>query len=138
VSERALRRAAAAVAAVGLALAAYLTWVHYHPAALVCTKGGGCETVQQSHYATLVGIPVALLGLVLWATALALVVWDTETGWTLAAALAVSALGFALYLVVLQLAVIHAVCWWCMGNDVILVPAFAALVGIRLLRDAEG
>ncbi len=31
-----------------MAVAAYLTWVHYHPAALVCTAGGGCETVQQS------------------------------------------------------------------------------------------
>lgn len=123
-----------AVGTVGATLSAYLTWVHYHPAALICTRGGGCETVQRSHYATLLGAPIALLGLVLWIAVLGLAVWNSELGWTLAAALAVSALGFALYLVVLQLTVIRAVCWWCMANDVILVPALAGLVAFRLRR----
>jgi uncharacterized membrane protein len=62
-SDRSLRAAAALVALAGVAVAGYLTWVHYDEAALVCVAGGGCETVQHSSYAELGGIPVALLGL---------------------------------------------------------------------------
>ena len=136
-SDRTLRVAIAIVATVGIAVSAYLTWVHYHPGALVCTAGGGCETVQHSHYAVLLGIPIALYGLVAWITVLGLVSWNTEVAHALVAAIGVSALGFAAYLVILQLAVIHAVCIWCMANDVVLVPALAALAGFRLLRTSD-
>ena len=136
-SDRTLRLALAAVAVAGAAVSAYLTWVHYHPAALICTVGGGCESVQQSRYAVLLGVPVALFGLVAWVAVVALVAWDSELARTLVAAIAVSALGFAAYLVILQLTVIHAVCVWCMVNDVGLVPALAVLAGFRVLRPAE-
>lgn len=133
-SDRALRLGVAVVATAGLGVAAYLTWVHYHPGALVCAKGGGCETVQRSHYAVLLGLPVAVYGLAAWASALALVAWDTVTAQTLAAAVALVAAAFAVYLVILQLGVIDAVCVWCMANDVVLVPAFAVLATLRLRR----
>jgi uncharacterized membrane protein len=134
VTDRTLRYAVAAVAVVGAAVSSYLTYVHYHPAALVCTRGRGCETVQQSHYAVLLGVPIALLGVIVWIAVLALVAWDTELARSLVAAIAVSALGFAVYLVILQVSVIHAVCTWCMANDVALVPALALLACIRVLR----
>ncbi len=133
-SDRTLRLGVAAVAVAGAAVSAYLTWVHYHPGALVCTAGGGCETVQQSHYAILLGVPIAIYGLVAWIAVVALVAWDTELARALVAAIAVSALGFAAYLVILQVAVIHAICVWCMVNDVALVPGLAALAGLRVLR----
>ena len=76
----------------------YLTYVHYRPAALICTAGGGCETVQDSSYAELFGVPVALLGLLSYVAVLALVVWDSELARTLAAAIALSAVGFVVYL----------------------------------------
>jgi len=133
-TDRALRRAEAAVALAGVGVSAYLTWVHYHPAALICTRGGGCETVQQSHYATLLGAPVAVLGLVTWTAMLALVLWDTAEARLVVAALALGSLAFAAYLVVVQLAVIHAVCVWCMVNDVGLVPALTALAVARTVR----
>ena len=133
-SDRALRLGVALVAVAGIGVSAYLTWVHYHPAALVCTAGGGCETVQHSHYAVLLGVPVATWGLVAWTAVLALVLWDTPDAQTGVAAIAVAAVAFAVYLVVLQLAVIHAVCVWCMVNDLGLTPALATLAGIRLHR----
>ena len=133
-SDRTLRLGVAAVAVAGVAVSAYLTWVHYHPGALVCTSDGGCETVQQSHYAVLLDLPVALYGLVAWVAVLGLVAWDSGLARALVAAIAVSALGFAAYLVILQLTVIHAVCVWCMVNDVALVPAFALLAGLRIWR----
>ena len=95
-SDRALRAVVALVALAGVAVAGYLTYVHYQPDALICTSGGGCETVQESSYAELAGIPVALLGLLGYVAVLLLVAWDSELAWTLAAAIALTAAGHAL------------------------------------------
>jgi uncharacterized membrane protein len=134
VSDRALRLAVATVAVAGLAVASYLTYVHYRPAALVCTGGGGCETVQESDYATLVGVPVALLGALAYAAVLGLTAVDTQLTRTLTAVIALAALGFAVYLVALQAFVIDAWCMWCLANDLLLVPLLAVLSVVRIRR----
>ncbi len=131
-SDRLLRIALLLVSAAGIGVATYLTYVHYQPAALICTSSGGCETVQESKYAVLAGIPVAVLGLAAWTTALVLTVWNSELARTLTAALALAGLAFAAYLVVLQLFVIDAICVWCMANDIVLAPLFALLALLRL------
>ena len=136
-SDRALRIAIAVVAVVGVAVAGYLTYVHYQPDALICTSHGGCETVQKSSYAELAGIPVALLGLLAWSAVLVLVAWDSELARTLVAAVALGAAGFAIYLVTLQAFVIDAWCIWCMVNDLVLVPLLAILAIWRTLRTPE-
>jgi len=125
VSDRALRAAVALVALAGVAVAGYLTYVHYQPDALICTSGGGCETVQDSSYAELAGIPVALLGLLGYVAVLVLVAWDSELARTLSAAIALVAAGFAVYLIVLQAFVIDAWCIWCLVNDLVIVPLLA-------------
>jgi uncharacterized membrane protein len=131
-SDRTLRSAAGVVALAGIGIAAYLTWVHYDEGALVCVAGGGCETVQQSSYAEIAGLPVALLGLVSYAIVLGLIVWDTPYARLGAATLAFFGLAFSLYLLVLQLFVIDAVCVWCLANDVLIAPALAVLTALRL------
>jgi uncharacterized membrane protein len=131
-SDRALRIAAAGVALAGLAVAGYLTWAHYGDTAVVCPVGGGCETVQESSYAEIAGVPVALLGVLAYAAVLGLIAWDSPTARLGAAALALTGLLFSAYLLVLQLFVIEALCGWCVVNDVVLAPALAVLTGLRL------
>ena len=133
-SDRALRLGVALVAAAGVAVAGYLTYVHYRPAALICTGGGGCEAVQESSYAEIAGIPVALLGLLAYIAVLGLVAWDSELARTLAATIALSAVGFAVYLVVVQAFVIEEWCVWCLVNDLVVVPLLAVLTVWRVLR----
>jgi uncharacterized membrane protein len=132
VSDRSLRLAAGLVALAGLAVAGYLTWAHFDDAALVCVAGGGCETVQESEYAEIAGIPVAMLGLGAYASLLALVVFDGPNARLAAAMLALVGLVFSGYLLALQLFVIDAVCAWCLANDVVIAPALAVLTGLRL------
>jgi uncharacterized membrane protein len=132
VSDRVLRIALLVVSTAGVAVSAYLTYVHFQPAALICTGSGGCEKVQDSSYAVLAGIPVAVLGLGAWVAALVLTIWNSELARTLTAALAVGSLAFVAYLVILQLFVIDAICAWCMVNDLLLVPALAVLALLRL------
>lgn len=131
-SDRILRIGVAAVALAGMAIAGYLTYVHYRPDALICTGGGGCETVQESSYAELAGVPIALLGVVAYASVLALAAWDAPAARTFAAAIALTAVGFAVYLVVLQAFVIDAWCVWCLVNDLVVVPLLALLTAWRL------
>jgi len=99
---------------------------------VLCVAGGGCETVQESEYAKIAGIPVAVVGLGAYATILGLVLWDSVGARLAAASLAFLGLLFSLYLLALQLFVIEAVCIWCMANDLVIAPALAVLTALRL------
>lgn len=136
-NDRVLRMAVLVVALAGTAVAGYLTYVHYQPDALICTAGGGCEKVQDSKYAVLVGIPVPVLGLAAYLTVIGLVIWDSELARALAAGLALGAVGFAIYLVSLQAFVINAWCVWCLVNDLVIVPLLAATTVWRVVRGPD-
>ena len=131
-SDRRLRKLAAGVAAAGVVVAGYLTWAHYGSGSVVCPVGGGCETVQESEYAEVAGVPVAVLGLVAYVVLLALIVWDAPVARLAAAMLALVGLLFSAYLLVVQAFVIEAFCIWCVANDVVIAPALAMLTALRL------
>ncbi len=137
-TDAALRRSVAVLAVAGLAIAGYLTWARYAHESVSCPiGGGGCETVQESSYAELAGIPVALLGLLLYATVLGLVAWDAPVARQAVAVMALAGTAFAVYLIVIQLAVIDAVCSWCLANDVVVALLAVAAVA-RLSSSAPG
>jgi uncharacterized membrane protein len=129
-NERTLRLTSAALAALGAGITGYLLYVRETGARLVCATGG-CETVQSSAYAEVLGVPVAALGLIgfvgLLVTALARGDW-ARLG---QATLALAAFTFSGYLLVVQLAVIDALCQWCLATDV-LTTGIAALALLRL------
>lgn len=134
-SSRNLQHAAGGLVLAGLAVAGYLTWAHYSGADVACVRGGGCETVQKSSYSEIAGIPVAVFGLLFYGTMLFLLGWDSEDARFAAAALAFVGIGFSAYLVVFQAFVIDAFCVWCLVNDVVIAPALALVVALRLRRE---
>jgi uncharacterized membrane protein len=137
VSDRAARVAIAALSLAGIGIAGYLSWARAAGESLACPiSGGGCETVQQSSYSELVGLPVAYLGLAAYVALLVLVLWDSEAARAAAAAVALSGAAFAVYLLVVQLVVIDAVCVWCLASDVT-IGLLAAVTTWRLLRPSE-
>ncbi|HXG75883.1 MAG TPA: vitamin K epoxide reductase family protein [Gaiellaceae bacterium] len=131
-TDRSLRASAAAIAIAGAAVAAYLTWSHFADTSVVCVVAEGCETVQESAYAELAGVPVALLGLVSYLAVLALVAWDVPLARLGAAALALVGLVFGLFLLAVQLFVIDALCTWCVVNDAAVGPLLALVTALRL------
>ena len=131
-SDRWLRLGVAVTALVGLAVASYLTWVHYDHDLLICTGSGGCETVQSSEYAEMAGIPIALIGAAAYVAVLALVAWDAPPARLAVTCIALIGLAFAVYLVILQAFVIDAWCIWCLVNDVIVLPLLTVLSAMRL------
>ncbi|HKR98306.1 MAG TPA: vitamin K epoxide reductase family protein [Candidatus Dormibacteraeota bacterium] len=132
-NERALRIAIAVFAVLGLAIAGYLTYIHYAELNPVCVGGGqACEKVQSSSASKLAGIPVAVLGLVGYAGILLSAGIRGEAGRLLGALLAISGLAFSLYLTYQELFVIHAVCQWCVASAVIMA-ILSVLTAMRVL-----
>jgi len=131
-SDRALRLAAAIAALAGIGVAGYLTWAHYADSAVVCVAGGSCEKVQESEYASIAGVPVAVLGLAAYTVILSLIAWDAPSARLSAATVALIGVLFSAYLLVLQLFVIDAICIWCLVNDALIAPALAVLTALRL------
>lgn len=119
-SDRALRRAALVLSALGIAIAGYLTAIHYADVDPVCNIAHGCKKVQTSEYAELAGIPVALLGLIGYVGILVAVVVDGEWGRMAAALMALVGFGFSAYLTYRELFTIEAICQWCVASQVLL------------------
>jgi uncharacterized membrane protein len=128
-----IRRAIALAALAGAGVAAYLTVVHYTHTSPICTTGG-CEKVQHSSYATLAGVPVALLGLLAYVAILATALVRGVAAALAGVVLALIGVAFSGYLLWAQLARIHAICQWCLANDAI-VTVVAVLCIARLLRE---
>jgi uncharacterized membrane protein len=124
-----VRRAIATVALIGLAISAYLTWVHYAGIEPVCTGISDCERVQTSSYAELVGIPVALLGVLGYAAVLVSLRGPVE----LTALLAYLAVAFSGYLTWAELFRIDAICQWCVASALASL-AIAVLATLNALR----
>ena len=107
------RGAAIGVAVLGLAIAAYLTVVHYAGAEPVCGIGHACATVQQSAYSRLAGVPVALLGLLAYATLIGALLWRARR---VAATVAFTGFGFSAWLTYVEIAELDAICPWCVAS----------------------
>jgi uncharacterized membrane protein len=124
-----------AFAAVGLAIALYLSADVITGTAPVCIAGGGCETVAQSQYSKWFGIPVAYFGIVFSVLLLGLIVgwWRTGDGRLLLAGYAQGLVGvvIVLYLRYLELFVIHAICAWCVAYGATIVFGWIALILVQ-------
>jgi uncharacterized membrane protein len=127
-----LRVASAAIATVGLGIAAYLTIVHYAGGSPVCAIAHGCATVQKSSYAEVAGVPVALLGLLGYVAILLSLLCDDELGRTVTAILTLAGFAFSAWLTYVEVARIDAICIWCVGSA-ICMTLLAILSGVRLI-----
>lgn len=137
-SERSLRIAVAALALVGAGIAGYLTYTRYAHVTIACTTGG-CETVQSSDYAEIVGIPVAVLGLAGYLGIFATTLFPGELARVAGAGLALGGLAFSVYLIFVQVFAIGAFCQWCLASDVVMaLLAAATLARLRGGQPAPG
>jgi uncharacterized membrane protein len=119
---------------VGLGIAIYLTYVHYSGIQPVCTAGNSCIKVQTSQWSKLVGIPVALIGLIGYVGIVAsLLAPDGEETQLATLGLTLVGFGFSAYLTYRELFSIHAICEWCASSAVILTLLLIGAVTRYLL-----
>ncbi len=108
-----------ALAIIGIIIEIYLTIVKYQSSLLVCPNTGviNCENVLTSPYSEILGIPVSILGIILFALAPIFVFKYGESGrflWSIAGA------GAVLYSLISQ-AIIGSVCIYCLTADTVII-----------------
>jgi uncharacterized membrane protein len=123
------------LAMAGMGVAAYLTYSHYANQPIACAGLHGCQAVENSEYSKLVGIPVAVLGMLFCAGLLALVVarlvrLPLTEEWASVAAFSMTLTGvaFAAYLTYIELFVVEDVCIWCASFATIITVAWLITV----------
>ncbi len=119
------------LALAGVGVSGYLTWTHLANQAIACGGSQECDIVQQSIYSEVMGIPVALLGLLAYVALLVLLflrgrlpeAWDAYIP---LAVFGISLIGvlYSAYLTYLEMYVIHAICRWCVSSAVIITAIF--------------
>lgn len=105
----------------GLGVATYLTITHFDThLTLACPKTStfNCETVTTSAQSHILGIPVAVLGLLYFVPMLVLclpVAWRTADRRIHLARLVLASIGVGtiIYLIIAELFLIKAICLWC-------------------------
>jgi len=131
------RMAAAVLALCGLLVSTYLLLYKLGViGSMVCGAANPCERVQASRYSMLLGVPVAAYGVGGYVVLLALALAGLQASQASRPAITrwlagLSALGvaFSLYLLYLELFVIHAVCRWCSVSGVLILAICAVSLG---------
>ena len=130
----------AALALAGIFISLYLTLYKLGVIGELSCTIGSCETVNTSKWSRFLGLPVAAWGLLFYLDVFAVALVGTLSRFenervisiVLVAETAVGVL-FSAWLTYLELAVIHAICIWCVTSAVIVAVIF--LVSVADLRE---
>jgi uncharacterized membrane protein len=127
-------------AALGLLDSLYLTWVKLSHHEAACLPGiGNCEVVNTSKYSAINGMPIAVLGAAAYLMILAVLYLESrnravhDNGPMIIFGLSLIGVLYSAYLTYLELAVIKAICPFCVVSAIAMILIFAANL-IRLIQ----
>ena len=132
----------AALALAGIFISLYLTLYKIGVIGELSCSIGSCETVNTSKWSTFLHLPVALWGLLFYLDVFVIALVGTiprfENEFILSALLVgEAAIGvlFSAWLTYLELAVIHAICIWCVTSaGVVVAILFVSIADFRQVR----
>ena len=133
-----LRRVMIVIAVIGIGVTTYLTIVHYDNLVVLCAAHGNpCAAVQHSIYSHILGIPVAVIGLVGYVCITAsLLAPDRDLTRLATLGMVLFGLVFSGYLTYREAFTLHEYCEWCLSSAGLVVLLFVASV-IRYVRGAS-
>ncbi len=124
-TEATLRRIIAFVATLGIGVATYITIADSGGGSPTCLAGGGgCETVANSSYSHLVGVNVAVFGIIGYVALLASAFFANDLARFGGFVVALGGFGFSVYLTYLEIFKIEAICQWCVASAVLMTILF--------------
>ena len=137
------RMIVAALALAGIFISLYLTLYKLNVIGELSCSLGSCETVNTSRWSMFLGLPVAAWGLLFYVDVFIIALLGTMPRFeyepvislVLVAQAAIGVL-FSAWLTYLELAVIHAICIWCVTSACIVVAIL--LVSVADLREVRG
>lgn len=124
----------------GMVLTAYLTFVALSGSdAAFCSGGSGCDIVQQSRWSTLLGVPIALWGFAVYAviTLSAAFMKPRLKRWKRLWYVSLAGLVVSLYLTIVGIVALGAVCLWCLASLATITALFLC-VALRRPESAPG
>lgn len=118
------------LAGVGVAITAYLTGVAWWGAGpLLCEPGSSCDVIQQSRWSTVLGLPLSLWGFLVYLV-LAFIAFRPMAPakrWTWLWRISVAGLAMSLYLTLVGIIALNAVCLWCLASLGVIASIFTVL-----------
>jgi uncharacterized membrane protein len=137
--EKWLYRASVVFTLIGLAVSIYMTVFKLTGNETMCIGNGGCSVVNDSPYAVIYGIPVAVFGVGGYLAILAVLIIEKKNNFlkenvTLVTfGLTLIGFLFTLYLIYLEIFVIKALCPFCLTSQIAMTILFILSV-IRLVQ----
>jgi uncharacterized membrane protein len=134
----------AALALAGIFISIYLTLYKLGVIGELSCTIGSCEAVNTSRWSVFLGLPVAVWGLLFYIDVFGVAMLGTLPRWenepvisiVLVAEAAIGVL-FSAWLTYLELAVIEAICIWCVASAIIVLAILlAAVADLREVRGA--
>jgi len=127
-------------AVIGLIISAYLTYSYMSGGhTTFCLSGSGCDVVKDSPYSKVFGISVPHLGLIGYLIIIAAVHYRSlgSLRYSIIYYFSLAGVAFSLYLTYLEIAVIHAVCSYCVLSAIFVLAIFIAVLFSRQFKDNE-
>jgi uncharacterized membrane protein len=116
------------LAVLGIFVAGYLTWSHYSGEPVYCGGSNSCELVNNSRFAFIGNFPVSLIGLTGYVIilALSLIPPKEDRQWPALLIFGGALIGVILqwYLFYIEVAVLRAICYWCVTSQTIITLIF--------------
>ena len=142
-SDLKLRLYSIVLSVVGLVDSLYLTVIKLTNEKGLCLQGvGDCWTVNISRYSEIAGIPIAILGAGAYLTLLFLLLLEAkgsfwrEYGPLAVFGISLTGLIYSIYLTYLEIAVIKAICPFCVISALVMAALFILAV-IRLVKNNQ-
>ena len=137
-----LYRASIALVIIGFAVSIYMTIYKISGNDGMCLGSGDCSTVNASRFSEVNGIPVAVFGIVGYAAILFVHIFETrneffrKNGTLLIFGMALTGFLFTLWLVYVELALLNAICPFCVTSQVAMTIIFIIAV-VRLFQNQD-
>lgn len=128
------------LAVFGMLITAYLTGVAWSDSEVAfCTSGSGCDIIQQSRWSIVLGIPVALWGFALYSLIAGSAVFMKPRlrRWQRLWYLALAGVAVSVYLTIVGIVALDAVCLWCLASLATITTIFV-YVAMRRPDSAPG
>lgn len=132
-AEGTLRKVATFVASFGIGVAAYIAIAESGGGSPVCLAGGGgCETVAESSYSHVLGVNIAIFGIVGYVLLLTASLLRGDAARMAGFGIALVGFGYSIFLTYLELFKIEAICQWCVASAALMTILFG-LNAIRMV-----
>ena len=140
--DKGLYRASLVLVIIGLLVSIYMTIYKVTSNDSLCLGSGDCATVNASRYSEVSGIPVAVVGILGYAAMLAVHWFERrnsffkENGTLLIFGMALTGFIFTVWLVYVEVALLKAICPFCVTSQVAMTFIFVIAV-LRMIKQPQ-